>query len=319
MKKIMDQVAFTSADLAEVLSRQDQQAEWMHNSIQEQEQKVAEFLDKKWPEIDALANASLAKDKKDGDNIKWLENQIKRMDYQLAMKNNQNDKDQRRLNTAKRSHEARLKKIKYAQRKSELLKNAEEKLEVEAAPAKEAGAEEQLATLKREVGLLEDELANPDTKRSAKDIEFDKDIIKDQKEQISKLEKAFKAKRMVETRDHHVARSILPPPLKKVLPRPFTMDIEIKWADLLDPEYAQGKWPDAVVHDVLPLRAQKESVQFLSAEEYEATIEGEVIEMVNDLERKALGESEPLEAVKEEAGISKFLPTLKNPFKRAEA
>jgi hypothetical protein len=319
MKKIMDQVAFTSADLAAVLTRQGQQAEWMRTSIEEQDQKVVEYLDKKWPEIEALANASLAKDKKDGDNTKWLENQIKRMDYQLAMKNNQNEKDQRRLKTAKRSHEVRLKKILYAQRKLELLNNAQQKLEIEAAPAKEVDAEQQLAEMKREVSLLEEELASPASERTPEDLVSDQNTVRDQKEKIVKLEKAFQAKRMAESRNHPIARSILPPPLKKMLPRPFSMDIEIKWADLLDPEYAQGRWPPAVVHDVLPLRAQKESVQFLSAEEYEATIEGEVIGMVNELERKALGDLEPLEPVEEPSGISKYLPTLKNPFKRAEA
>jgi len=314
----MDQVAFTSADLAAILTRQGQQAQWMRTSIEEQDQKVLEFLDKKWPEIDALANASLAKDKKDGDNTKWLEYQVKRMDYQLAMKNNQNEKDQRRLKTAKRSHEVRLKKILFAQRKSEQLKNAQQKLEAEAAPANEAGAEEQLDSMKREVALLEEELASPTSDRTAKDVAFDKETIRHHKEKITKLQKAFQAKRLAETRNHPIARSILPPPLLKTLPRPFSTDIEIKWADLLDPEYAQGKWPSAVVHDVLPLRAQKESVQFLSAEEYAATIEGEVIGMVNELERNAAGELEPLEP-EEKTGISKYLPTLKNPFKRAEA
>ncbi|KAF2687003.1 hypothetical protein K458DRAFT_476646 [Lentithecium fluviatile CBS 122367] len=324
MEKIMNQVAFATADLAAILKRQEQQAGWMQTRLEEQEQQAVDFMARKWPEINALAEASLKKDKRDGDNTKWLEHQIKRMDYQLGMKTNQDEKNQRRLKTAKRSHEVRLRKILYAQRKSEQFRIAQNALEAKAAPAKEPGAAEQLERLRQELGLAEAEVDNPTSERTAEGAQFDKDMARDYKKKISQLEIAFEAKQKAEAYDHLVARSILPPHLKKELPKPFTMDVEIKWADLLDAEYALKKWPAPVLHDILPLKATRESVEFLSAEEYEMAVQSEASGVVNELEKKALREAglleeeEAPEPVEEKKGIAKFIPTLKIPFKRAE-
>jgi hypothetical protein len=59
----MNQRANTSADLAEVLLLQEKHGEKMAEAISEREQKENEILDKRWAEIDALANAAAAKAK----------------------------------------------------------------------------------------------------------------------------------------------------------------------------------------------------------------------------------------------------------------
>lgn len=324
MKKIMDQVANTSADLAQVLTAQEQQGDLMRQSLAEHEERASQYMEKKWLEIEALADASLAKEKKDADNIKWLEHQIKSLTYQLGLKHNQNDANQKRLKAARRSHEVRLKKIIYAQRKVEQFRNMQTKLEAEAAPANEEGAEAKLNRLKDEVNLLEQDLASPTTERTDDDVAFDQATLKDYKKNVAQLEKAFRAKRQADARDHYIARSILPAQLKKQLPKPFIMDVEIKWADLLDAEYAAGNWPAAVVHDVLSLHATKESVYYMNTAEYEQSVQDEVIGMMSTLQKQALHEAgvevapEPAPMPQQKTGLSKYMPELRNPFKRAE-
>jgi hypothetical protein len=325
IKKIMNQVAFTSADLAHVLRKQDEQADLMRKSLVEQEEQVLAYMARKWPEIDALAKASLAKDKRDGDNTKWLEYQIKRMNYQLGMKNNQNEKDQKRLKAARRSHEVRLKTILYAQRKAEQFKLAQDRLEAKAELAMQPGAEEKLTQLKEEVSVLEENLSNPGLKRTDMDAAADQLILRDHTKEISQLEKALHAKQQAKARDHLIARSIVPAQIAKKLPKPFTMDVEIKWADLLDAEYALGQWPDAIVHDVLSLRAKKESLQYYNAADYKYAVKYEVSNMLEAVQKQAREEAERQLAAEEELAkqqdkrIPKYLPALRNPPKRVEA
>lgn len=296
----------------------------MQKNIEEQQERVVECMDEKWLAIDALANASVAKDKKDGDNTKWLQQQIKSLDFQLGLKTNQNEADQKRLKVAKHSHEVRLSKILYAQRKAEQFKKMQAKLEAEAELANEAGASAKLERLKEDIRLLQQELANPTSERTKDEIASDVNTIKDYNDEIDRLEKAFAAKRKAEARDHSIARSVLPRQLKKQLPQPFSMKVELLWVDPLDAEYAAGNWPAAIYHDVLPLKATRDSVHYLNAAEYEDAVNDEVHGMVKTLERQALQDAgiepyEPEPQVEEKTGVWKYLPEIKNPFKRADA
>jgi hypothetical protein len=84
MKNIMDQRANTSADIAEVLRIQELHGEQMQAAVDERQAKVTEFMDKKWADIDALANAAKAK-AKETDNVKWLEHQIRSLTLKANM------------------------------------------------------------------------------------------------------------------------------------------------------------------------------------------------------------------------------------------
>lgn len=123
----MNQRANTSADLAEVLRIQRTHGAVKTKEQQEQQQKATAYLDKRWEQIDALANAGLAKEKP-ADNVKWLEGQIRSMDVKLRMKHNQKEADQKRIKAAKEGLETRLGKLKYALRKAEQFKQLQEDL-----------------------------------------------------------------------------------------------------------------------------------------------------------------------------------------------
>ncbi|KAF1962305.1 hypothetical protein CC80DRAFT_588871 [Byssothecium circinans] len=324
MKKIMDQVANTSADLAAVLTTQETRARKMANRLRRHEEEVIEFMNEKWAEIDELANASLAKEKENKDNTKWLENQIKSLTAQMAMKHNQNPADQARLTKAKRSHESRLRKIHYAQRKAEQFKTMQADLLEKATLANAEGAKEKLQKLQDDIAVLESDPHAPSS--TAENLAYDRTTLQTYKNELSALRASFAAKKQHDTRDHYIARSVLPPQLTKSPPEPFIMDVEIKWADLRDAEFAAGNWPDAVVQDVLPLKAVKESVSFLNQEEYEQAVDDEVKGVIGELEREAVRRAEEaeqellareVEAEEERKGVFGFLG--RNPFKRAEA
>lgn len=318
----MDQVANTSADLAEVLTIQESQGELMHKSKEEQEQRTAKYLDTKWPEIMALAEASQAPEKRDGDNTVWLAHQIKALKFQLGLKSNQNEADQKRLKAARRSHQVRLRKIEYAQRKARQMADMQAKLEVEAEHANQDGAEEKLKRLRDQIRLLREELANPASTRTVEQVAFDKSILRDYQAELAQFEKAFAAKKQLDTQDHYIYRSVLPIQFKKKLPQPFTLEnVEIRWADLLDAEYAAGNWPASISHDTLPLKTAQH-VHFMSAAEYEAAVDDEVARMLKGIEKQArveAGLEEPVLQEPEKTGIWKYIPTVKNPFKRATA
>jgi hypothetical protein len=350
MKKIMNQVEFSVTDLAAVLTQQAKRKRRQIGARSKQKMAQNRFMDKKWPEIEVLANAAGSKDKKVGDDPKWLQQQIKRMDYQLGMKTNQDDKDQQRLKTAKLAHETRLKKIMFAQRKYELLKGSVQKLEKQVAPLKDlevvvaprfdkkgnqlnpemlkAKAQRRVAmqkveSLKQELSKLEKayQLANKHAtprERSHDVMASDLDTIKERKHEIRKFEKALEAQHLLAFKNNPAYQSVLPRILRKDLPEPFTMNVEIKWADLLDAERAQGMWPQAIVHDILPLRAQKEKIQFVSAAEYERLVQQEVVRTVDELEKRFEETQEKLPQGKDEAPW-RMLPRVKNIFKRAEA
>lgn len=269
MKKIMDQRANMSADLAEVLRIQEEHGLKVAEAQGERNQKANEFLDKKWEQIDALANAALAKEKV-ADNVKWLEHQVRSLDMKLRMKHNQNEADQKRLTAAKESIATRLRRVQYALRKAEQFKNLQEDLTKTAAPANEEGAEARLEELRTQAGALQASLENPDPTRSAEDLAADQDLLAQHQKDITSLEQAFEAKKQVGARDHYIARSVLPRHFKKALPTAYTLEgVSVQWADLQDAMYATGKWPERIEHETLLINQARGDLTLLSAEEFE--------------------------------------------------
>ncbi|CAN9281154.1 unnamed protein product [Alternaria alternata] len=276
MLKIMDQRANTSADLAEVLRIQEAHGAKTREEQEELDKKATVFMDKRWEQIDALANAGLAKEKPT-DNVKWLQGQIRSMDLKLKMKHNQNEVDQKSLKAAKESLETRLRKLSYALRKAEQFKNLQEDLAKKAAPANEIGAQGKLDELRDQAHVLAQALENPDPTRSKADLDMDKEILVGHREKISMLEQAFDAKAQVEARDHYIARSVLPQALKKKTAEPYTLEgVSVRWADLQDALYAAGQWPDAIEHEPLEIHKARGETLLLSAEEFEAEKRNEV-------------------------------------------
>jgi hypothetical protein len=276
MKKIMNQRANMSADLAEVLRIQEKHGEKMTEAINEREQKENEILDKKWAEIDALANAAVAKENV-ADSVKWLEHQIRSLNMKLNMKHNKNEADQKRLTSAKIIQEIRLKKIQYALRKADQFKSAQEELARKAAPANELGAEGKLNELKDQALVLKEALANPDPSRTTHDLAIDRELLASRESEIATLEQAFEAKAQSESRDHHIARSILPRQLKKPLPTPYTLDnVSIQWVDIRDALFASGQWPEMIEHDVLAVNKGRSEIAMFRAEDFAAERDIEV-------------------------------------------
>lgn len=284
IKKIMNQRANMSADLAAVLTIQEGHGAKMAEALEEQQQKATEFLDKRWAEIDALANAAVAKEK-EADNVKWLEHQIRSLTMKLNMKHNQNEADQKRLKSARLIQEIRLRKIQYAQRKAEQFKNIQADLAQRAAPANELGADGKLEELRDQAQVLEESLANPDPTRSEEDLAVDRQLLASHKSEIKTLEEAFDAKTLVESRDHHIARSVLPAHFKKTLPTPYSLEgISVQWADMQDAMYAAGQWPELIEHETLPLNSVRSQVAYLSPEDYELESHGEVSNILQSLQ-----------------------------------
>ncbi|KAH7092366.1 transcriptional regulation of mitochondrial recombination-domain-containing protein [Paraphoma chrysanthemicola] len=283
MKKIMNQKANMSIDLAEVLRIQEEHGLSMTEARDKQDQEAKEFMDKRWAEIDELANTARAKEKV-ADNIKWLEHQVRSLTMKLNMKHNKNEADQRRLKNARNIQDIRLKKLQYAVRKAEQFKTIQAGLKRAAAPAIKPDAEGKLAELKSQATALREALANPDPTRTAEDLAIDKDLLARNEAQIARLETAFEAKSQLEARDHHIARSVLPQPMKKTLPTPYTLDgVRVQWVDMQDALHAAEKWPEAIEHEVLPLSAVRSQVALLSAEQFEIEASNEVSNIISAL------------------------------------
>jgi hypothetical protein len=280
----MNQRANTSADLAEVLLLQEKHGEKMAEAISEREQKENEILDKRWAEIDALANAAAAKAKV-ADSVKWLEHQIRSLNMKLAMKHNKNEADQKRLTSAKIIQEIRLRKIQYAQRKADQFKDAQEILAKKAAPANELGAEGKLKELRDQALVLQEALANPDPSRLVSDLEVDKELLGTLESDIARLEEAFEAKAQSESRDHHIARSILPRKLKKPLPSPYTLHgVRVQWLDMRDALFASGQWPEDIEHEVLAVNHGRGNVALFRAEDFATERDNEASRILQELE-----------------------------------
>ncbi|KAF2126698.1 hypothetical protein P153DRAFT_368767 [Dothidotthia symphoricarpi CBS 119687] len=327
MHRIMDQRANMSADLAEVLHIQDKVGVSMREAYDEQQRKATEFMNKRWPQIDALANAAVAKEKV-ADNPKWLEHQIRSMTTKLKMKHNQNEADQKRLSSAKASLETRLKRITYARRKAEQFKDAQDALTKKAANANKFNATEHLAKLKREARTLQTRLdfPDPDDEHPA----HIRHLLRGRQERIAELEQAFIFKAQAAARDHHIARSVLPRVLKNTLPTPFSLtDVSIKWADIIDASHAAGNWPEAILHDVLGVNNIRSDITYLSAEDFEIEKNNEVSRILSALrdEAQEKGDENAIMALRDEpeleleppqkTGVFRYLPEMRNPFRNA--
>ncbi|XP_014552355.1 hypothetical protein COCVIDRAFT_41463 [Bipolaris victoriae FI3] len=325
IKKIMDQRANTSADLAEVLRIQEEHGIQAAEELLKREQKATAVLDKRWQEIDALANASLAKEKPT-DNVKWLQGQIRSMDLKLKMRHHQSEADQKSLKATKEALETRLGKLQYAIRKAEQFKKLQQELTKKAAPAQEPGAEAKLNELRSKARVLDEALQNPDPSRPASDLEMDAQLLAQQRSEIDLLEQAFDAKAQAESRDHYIARSVLPKALKKTPVRPYTLNgVSVQWADMQDALYAAGKWPDAIEHEPLEINRARGETLLLSAEEYEIEKSNDVGRVMEALQsrgqmhdglRSSFEPSGVAPALK--SSIPTFLP-VRNAFKNATA
>lgn len=282
IQKIMDQAANTVADLAAVVTHQQKQARLMKRTSEQHEQRMTEYMDTRWRGIQELAALSTRKDKRDGDNPKWLTTQISNLEWQLNLKHNQDEGNQRRLNTAKRSHEIRLRKIELAQRKAEQYAEWETNVSKKAALANTAGAEQRLEELIEQRDQLKEDLANPDPEATPEEVEHDRQTLSSHHSEINRLQLSFAAKEELDTRNHYIPRSILPLKLQKEPPTPFTMDgMTIRWVDLRDLEYARS-WPEAVVMDILPVNAAKQEVAFLNQADYHAAVQDEVANILGE-------------------------------------
>ncbi|KAJ4404630.1 hypothetical protein N0V91_005780 [Didymella pomorum] len=325
IKKIMDQRANMSADLAEVLRIQEAHGAQMATALDEQQQKAAAFMDKKWNSINSIA--SPAETEKQAASIKWLEHEIRRLTQKMKMKHMQKDEDQKRLEAARSSHETRLKRVQYALRKAEQFKTLQASLETEAAPANEPGAQEKLDDLHAQVATLRASLENPDPTRSQEHLDVDADLLERHTLEIEALEAAFEAKQQLDSRDHYIARSVLPAVLKKPLPTPYTLDgVSVMWADMQDALYAAGSWPEAIAHETLAVNAVRDATAYLSAEEFEIEKSREVRSILESLRPEEFQESEEekaqlytqLEEPQQKTGVLGMLGKA-NPFKSANA
>ncbi|KAF9739756.1 hypothetical protein PMIN03_004666 [Paraphaeosphaeria minitans] len=323
MRKIMDQVANTSADLAEVLSIQQRQSVEMRKKAIEHEKRSLRLMKTMWAEAEALAM-----DDRDASNPMWLEQQIRNIEWQFGTKRNRDEADTKRLQHAKEGHEVRLRRVLRARKYMAKLKAIEDTAEFmdmqkehasKAAPATGVDAEAKLKTLRKELALERGLIEVLD--RSQEDAA---ETMGAKEAEITQLEDALVTSLQAEARDHPVTRSILPTNFKKQHPQPFTMDVEIKWADLRNAECALGKWPASVVHDTLVLRSSRQDVEFLNPEQYKVTVKDDVQTMLKSLERQALEAQglyeEPVaEPATDKTGVWKYIPEAKNLFKRAEA
>lgn len=290
----MDQRANTSADLAEVLRLQHAHGAAMATALAEQQQLAADYMDKKWASINALAAAAAAATPDTpASSVKWLEHEIRRLTQKMKMKHKQSDADQKALAATRASHETRLKRVQYAVRKADQLTQIEADLAAQAAPANEAGADDKLSDLRAQVAVLRDALENPDPTRSQEALDVDADLLDRHTAEIDTLEAAFAAKHQLDTRDHHVARSVLPAHLKKPLPTPYSLDgVSVLWADMQDALYAAGAWPDAIAHETLPTNAVRNATAFLSADEFAIEHRNEVSAILVALGKGPVGETE---------------------------
>jgi hypothetical protein len=276
VKKIMDQRANTSADLAAVLRGQRKLGARMGLEQRKEQRTANEILDKRWEQIEALAKAAVDKTKPT-DNVNWLQHQVRSLDMKLRMKHNQNEADQKSLQAAKASLEKRLGKVEYALRKKAQLKNMQEELSKKAAPANEEGAETKLEELKAQARVMQEALENPDPTRSLADIQLDKDLLAQHRSSITALEEAFEAKTQLARSDHYIARSVLPRAFKKDPPPTFKLKgVRVQWADMQDALYAAGMWPESIGHESLDIYKTRAATLLLSSEEYEAEKQNEV-------------------------------------------
>ncbi|KAH6625516.1 transcriptional regulation of mitochondrial recombination-domain-containing protein [Boeremia exigua] len=330
IRKIMDQRANTTADIAEVLRLQEAHGAVMAAALAEQEKHAAACIDKKWADIAAIAAANTTYSHATAtSNANWLEHEIRRLDQKVKMKHMQKDADQKSLAATRASHEARLKRVQHALRKTAQLKKAEQDLTALAAPANEPGAEDRLTALRDETAALRARLATPDPTRSRTALEATTADLATATAALESLEAAFAARDQLSTRSHPIARSVLPPALKTPLPTPYSLDgVSVRWADMQDALFAAGSWPDAIAHEELGVNKNRFATAYLSAEEFEVEKQAEVGRIVGVLRPGSVEEGEGLEEVQhvaegmgreeEKTGVLGMLGRV-NPFKSARA
>lgn len=284
-KKIMNQRANMSADLAAVLSIQETHGMNVSEEQEKHENESGEWMDKRWKSITDLATAAKSKEKL-ADNIKWLEHQERSLNAKLKMKHNQNEAAQKRLLAAKEGITTRLRKVSYAVRKAEQFKHMQEDLTTASALASAAGAEEKLAKLRRDAHVLETSLDNPHPTLTHKEIANFRTVLTQLQTEIADLEKAFAAKKTLDNRTHFIAQSVLPRHMRKALPAPYTLQgVRVRWADLEDAMYARGQWPAAIEHEALDVYAARRNIALLTKEEYEVQKMTETSKIIAEVQR----------------------------------
>lgn len=294
MKKIMDQRANMSADLAAVLTIQEQHGVKAAEEQKEQKQKADEWMDTRWKSIDAMANAAAAKEKV-GDNIKWLEHQQRRLNLRLKQKHHQNEADQKSINAALAGITNRLNKLQYAVRKAEQFKDRQAILATAAEPVTEEGVQENERRLQEQKRIQMDILENPDSTLTPAEAKSRKSELATLKAEIAKFKTALEAKAQVEQRDHYIAKSVLPRALRKSFPTPYTLEgVKVRWAELQDAMFARGQWPEVIEHEALDINASRRGLALLSAEEFEIEKNYEVGKIIEELQRSRIDSGEPL-------------------------
>jgi hypothetical protein len=239
--------------------------------------------------------------------VKWLEHQIRSLSMKLNMKHNKNEADQKRLKNAKIIQEIRLRKIQYAQRKTDQFKTMEEALTKKAAPANELGAEGKLDEYQKQATLLREALASPDPERTAAQVADDQAILASLEADIKALEEAFEAKTQIESRDHYISRSILPRQMRKPLPTVFSLDeVRVRWVDMRDALFAAQQWPESIEHEDLALNKDRQEIALLTADEFAIQQEDEIAQIRDSIrERKEVLSRANMAALREQRRAEK--------------
>jgi hypothetical protein len=127
--------------------------------------------------------------------------------------------------------------------------------------------------------------------------------------EIAQLEEAFEAKNMSESRDHYIARSILPKRFKKPLPKPYTLSgVRVRWVDLRDALFASGQWPRSIEHETLAIHQGRENIALFRASDFALERDHEASRIVEDYR----AEREAREAEK----LRLSMPQLEAPVKK---
>ncbi|KAF2203236.1 hypothetical protein GQ43DRAFT_439002 [Delitschia confertaspora ATCC 74209] len=211
IRALMRQKANSIADLAEVLRLQGEQAGWMAKNREEREVQSREWLEKKWAEVEELAEKG-----KTGE-INKLQLEIKRLEDSLTRKTTEKEKE--RVTKAVRLHNHRLKKLQWAL-KMVYKRNA---LEKTLASGTTTPTETSIVAAEKAA-----ENASTETLQTTSTSESPRSNLK-----------------------NPITTSLLPRHLSAPLPVPFDLSsVTLEWADLYDAEYAKA-WPEAVVHDVM--------------------------------------------------------------------
>ncbi|CBX98922.1 hypothetical protein IAQ61_007468 [Plenodomus lingam] len=287
IRKIMDQRANFSADLAEILRSQEAYGIKTKQEREELDRQAKEFLEKRWQEIDQMATAAKRKEKIT-DNIKLLEGQIRSMNVKLRMRHHQNEADQKSLKTTKESLETRLRRVRFAVRKAEQLHDTHATLTARAEPANVEGAEMKLEQMRSQAEELERAIENPDPTDTIQDTAVDREFLVKLNADINALEQAFEAKKQLEPDQDPVRLSILPRYFTSKTRSPvYTLSgVQVAWADLQDALYAKGQWPDSIEHQVVNHNDARGKVSLLSKDEYDIEVQNEASSILEALEEK---------------------------------